>query len=216
MLFFGAYGGLAGLFSNDWLDEAGAFQAIMMDILILTFMSSSGFIFTKGYINNPYWKNDSFTTKLAMLRTLPISLESLALSRLLQVICVTPIMTIFFFTPFYIASEWARQISIPAYIGFMLLWMAFGSVTSAALVRVEWGNHGKKYFLYSVYAAIGMSTAVVVYYFATKKHVAFTLGAVIESPLGWIWPILGLLIAAPMHVYLHRRLCRTIARRDFT
>ncbi|WP_309123277.1 hypothetical protein [Paenibacillus sp.] len=213
--FYGAYGGLTGMFSDEWVAEDFAFTGIMMDLLVVTFMSMNGFVFCKGYLNNPYWKNDSFTKKLAMMRSLPIPVETLAMSRSIQVLLASPVSTLLFFGIFYIASDWARDLPLAVLLPFVLFWFAIGNAFSVWFVVEEWSRSGKRYLLSSFLAVIAFVAFVVAFYFLTGKHLTFFVVESIQKPGGWLWTALALPIGVAAHVWMQLRLRRILLHRDF-
>jgi len=215
LAFYATYGGLAGMFSGDWFKEMETFQAVMTDFVVVAFMSCVGFVFSKGYLNNAYWKNDAFTKRLATLRTLPIPVETLAMSRSVQLAAVSPISAIAFFGVFYGASEWAQSLPLHTFLQFAFVWLAFGNVSGAWFVLQEWGTSGKQYMLRNVYAMLSYIAAGAALYLTTGKHVAFGLAEAIEAPGGWVWTVTALAAAIAAHVWMQRRLRSVLHRRDF-
>ncbi|HZG55752.1 hypothetical protein [Paenibacillus sp.] len=215
LAFYATYGGLAGMFSGDWFEEMETFQAVMTDFVVLAFMSCVGFVFSKGYLNNPYWKNDAFTKRLATLRTHPIPVETLAMSRSVQLAAVSPLSAAVFFGVFYAVSEWAQSLHPATFLQFAFVWLAFGNVCGAWFVLQEWGASGKQYLLRSVYAMLAYVAAGAVLYVTTKKHVTIGLAEAIDAPGGWVWTLAALAAAVAAHVWMQRRLRRILHRRDF-
>ncbi|TLS51236.1 hypothetical protein FE782_16020 [Paenibacillus antri] len=213
--FYGTYGGMTGMFSDEWVSESFAFTGIMMDLLVLTFMSMNGFVFCKGYFNNPYWKTDSFTKKLAMMRTLPIPVETLAMSRSIQVLSASPVSTALYFGIFYIASDWARNLPVTVLLQFVLFWFALGNAFSVWFVVEEWSRSGKRYLLSSFLALFVFIAVVVAFYFLTGKHLTFFIVDAIQRPGGWLWTALAVLIGVAAHVWMQLRLRRILLHRDF-
>lgn len=215
ILFFAAYGGLAGIFLNDWLLEGDHFQAFVTDGLIATFMTCVGFMFSRGYMNNAYWKNDSFTKQIAMLRTLPIPVGTLALSRSLQIVIIAPITTLSFFGTMYAASDWIRALPLITFLQFVLVWFAFGNLCSSWLAIREWSVSGKKYLLSS---AVVVATLIIVsigIYPLTGQHVTTGLVAVLQGPFGWVWTATAIVAIPAGHLLMYRRLSRLLQSRDY-
>lgn len=215
IVFFGVYGAFSGFFASVWLEESAFVQGIFVDMLVLTFLSSSGFIFSKAYLINPYWKNDSFTTKLAMLRTLPIPIETLAVGRLVQVLLMSPVSTIAFLVPMYATSVWAKSIPIPAYIGFMIVWLVYGNLISMLMIIMEWSTNGRRYLWGSIFAVVAIVGAAIVYYVVMRQHIVYTLGEAVKSPLGWLWPVVAIAVGIAGHAALQSWMRKTIKRREF-
>lgn len=215
IVFYALYGGLAGMFSGDWFTEAETLPAILIDIVLLVFMSMNGFVFSKGYFNNPYWKTDSFTKQLAMLRSLPIPVESLAMSRSLQVAIMSPITTMTFFTVFYFASEWARGLPLGTFILFALVWFSFGNSVSCWFVIEEWSRSGKRYLINSCVVTLSIIAGVIAITLLGDVHLFAELKELVGGPGGWLWAVLALALAVAAHAWMQLRLRRILLRRDF-
>jgi len=215
ILFYAAYGAMSGMFANDWLSDRDAFTAVLIDIVVVIFLSMNGFVFCKGYFNNPYWKTDAFTKKLATMRTLPIPAETLAMSRSLQVLLMSPISTIAFFLAFYLVSDWARALPLSTYLQFVLVWYAFGNAGSVWFVVEEWSRSGLRYLLSSLYAVFAFFAAGAAITLLTGSHLTFGLAEAIRRPGGWLWTALAVAVAVGAHVWMRFRLRRVLLRRDF-
>jgi len=213
--FYAAYGGLTGMFSDDWFSDREAFTAIMMDFVVVTFMSMNGFLFSKGYFNNAYWKTDTFTKRLAMLRSLPIPVESLAMSRSIQIAIMSPISTVTFFIVMYAASDWARSMPLSSYLSYVLVWFAFGNVCSCWFVIEEWSRSGKRYLLSSCFALLVILALIASITLLTGTHLATGLAEALRAPVGWLWAALSLAVAVAAHVWMQLRLRRILQTRDF-
>ncbi|HZG88469.1 hypothetical protein [Paenibacillus sp.] len=213
LVFYAVYGGIAGMLLNRAQEESTL--TVMSDIILVTFMSAVGFIYSKGYLNNPYWRNDSFTKTLAVLRSLPIPVETLAWSRSIQILLISPISTIAFFGAFYAASDWAKTLDATAFIAFVLVWFAFGNVCSGWFVLAEWGTSGKRYLWLSIAAITFLIAAVVALALTTGQSIAFAVGGAMEGSGRKVWPLLALAAAALAHRWMRQRLKRSLLGRDF-
>jgi len=214
--FYAVYGGIAAMFLNRAEEESAlGVIAVMSDVLVVTFMSAVGFIYSKGYLNNPYWRNDSFTKTLAVLRTLPIPVETLAWSRSLQIALISPLSTAAFFGAFYAVSNWAQTLDATAFIASVLVWFAFGNICSGWFVLVEWGTSGKRYLWLSIAASTLLIVAVVVLAWSTDQTLTYAIGGAMEGSGRMLWPLLALAAAALAHRWMRHRLRRALLERDF-
>ena len=214
-LFYLVYGAVAGLMTNavrdpenDWL------ELFIIDIVMATFMSSVGFVFIKDYFQ-PYWQKDTFTRSLATLRVLPIPVETLALSRLIQILVFSPVTTFMFFFGFYVLSGWAKEIPFGLFLAFILCWFAYGNACSGLLVLAEWGASGKRYMVFSFLIILLMLVVIAVIYVWTGYTVSGALVFLLQQPFGWLWPVLALAAAAGVHIWSQRRLRAILSSRDF-
>jgi accessory gene regulator protein AgrB len=215
ILFYAAYGGLGGMFSEDWLSDMEIFTGIMIDLTIVIFMSMNGFVFSKGYFNNQYWKTDTFTKKLAMLRSLPIPVESLAMSRSIQIAIMSPVLTLTFFIVFYATSDWARSLPLSTFISFVVVCFALGNASSCWFVIQEWSRSGKRYFISSCIVVALILAIVIPVTLLSKVHLFAGLTEAVSKPAGWLWAVLALALAVATHAWMQLRLRRILRQRDF-
>ena len=216
-VFFAVYGGIAGMLMNSWRREGVELFAFLTDLLIVSFMSMPGVPFSREYLANPYWKNDTFTKQLAALRMLPIPVGTLALSRSLQILLLSPLTTAVFFGAMYGVSVWARQFPPSVFIPFVLVWFGFGNAACAWFLTKEWSVSGKRYLIFS-FVTIGLAFAMCgAVWGLGGTHLVLALPKWLSAPgAGWAGAAAGIGAAVLSHVWLYRRLCAILTTRDFS
>ncbi|SFE02472.1 hypothetical protein SAMN05216378_2013 [Paenibacillus catalpae] len=127
-------------------DEEGI-MSWLLDMIFLVSFPSLAFVMNKTTMR--FWREDTYTGKLAEWRTLPIPLSHLVIGRLLQLVMVlTLVLTIFFTTQYIMVERLNEQISIGAYILFALFWYFYALSMAVAHVYFEIGHTGKAYALF--------------------------------------------------------------------
>ena len=211
--FFGIYGAFAGVFTNVWLLEYVPAVRAIPDITILTFMSSIGFLFTKVYLT-PYWRTDAFTKNLATLRSLPISAKTLAASRILQILIVSPLNAAVFFTAFYVSSSWIREFHFIIFVGFVLVWLLFGMICSGFLILLEWGTSGRGYIFGTFVVVLVILAASILYNVLLESSIVVGLIDILHTSFGWLLPVLMIILAGAALRGTYHRLQYIMKHRD--
>ncbi|MGO4108314.1 hypothetical protein [Paenibacillus sp. YAF4_2] len=133
-----------GVYNDE--DGAKALPWILDTVFIVTF-PSLGFVMNRTTMK--FWKDDTFTGKLAEWRTLPIPLTQLVIGRLMQlVIVLTVVLTLFFTFQYILVDRLHDQISIGAYLLFALFWYFYALSMAVTYVYWEIGHTGKVYALF--------------------------------------------------------------------
>lgn len=213
---FAAYGGFAGMLLNTLQKENRGVAGFIADVIIVCFSSCAGFLLSKGYLNNPYWKNDSFSKQLASLRIVPIPVGTLALSRSLQVLILSPITMTAFFAVMYVSSGWAKELSLLTYLQFILVWFGCGNLVGAWHIVQEWSVSGRRYFWSSSVIVVLIIVLCAAVWSLSGTHLTIVLGEELSRPAtGWAAAAVGLGVTVLSHVWMYRKLCATLLSRDF-
>jgi hypothetical protein len=210
MLFYAAYGAMSGFLT---MEPAVMY---MSDIFVILFMTSTGFVFSRAYMYNPYWANDHFTKNLAALRSLPIPVSTLSASRLLQVIIASPASTLLFLAGFYGFSSWLQGMSFGVVLGLYVCWLAYGMAGSSLLILLEWGTSGKRYLVGTGGFMLILFGMYVLYALFAKKPLLIRITDWMQQPFGWFLPAAALLFGALAVFLMNKRLQHILMHRDFT
>ena len=210
---YAVYGAVAGILTSSWPFESDRSNHLLSDLLVISFMASSGFVFSKVYWSS-YWKTNAFFSMLAALRALPIPVETLALSRNLQILLISPVNTLFFFLGFWLAGDWLRSLEPGVQLTYVLFWFVFGNLLSCFFVLMEWGTSGKWYLLATL-AVIGVSWLVLIaLLIATGRSLSDNLADLFPQAPG-LWTVAFAAATAVAHTLTHRLLKTILRRRDF-
>lgn len=137
---------------DETLVVAAEYWAI--DFVFLTTLPCLGFVLS--HTNMFYWRNDTFSGKLAEWRILPIPLPQLIWGRLMQIVVILlPMQIIFFLIQYLLVDGMKETISPGAYILFGLFWFLYSLGMAATYAIWEYGYSGKTYmivcFLYCIF-----------------------------------------------------------------
>lgn len=127
-------------------NDGGGSSSWIGDFLYVTLMPCLGFMMSRGMMK--YWQNDPYTRKLAYWRTLPISLTSIVLARLLQQAVVLLIVAFFFFGVQYaFVKELRGMLNIGEYMLFILIWLGYSLAIGSSYIYFEQTVSGRQYLI---------------------------------------------------------------------
>ncbi|TCM93250.1 hypothetical protein EV294_107201 [Paenibacillus sp. BK033] len=130
----------------------------VLDMIFIVTFPSLAFVMNKTTMR--FWREDTFTGKLAEWRTLPIPLSHLVIGRMLQLVIVLAlVLTLFFTTQYILVGRLQDQLSVGAYLLFALFWYFYALSMAVLYVYFEIGHTGKAYAMFCyisvvVYVAI--------------------------------------------------------------
>lgn len=143
------------LFTSTLLDQAARklfgeetmyYNFILLDILFVAMTPSLAAIYiSKPYLNIQAVKDDPFSKRMAFLRSLPISVSVLALSRTLIMLTTLLVMSVAFYITITIAlpDTFFSLISLKEYGIFVLFWFGYALAIGGVNPFIEFGTNGK-------------------------------------------------------------------------
>lgn len=182
-----------------------------IDFMMLSVLPSMGFM-VSGFTMK-YWKDDSFTRKLALWRTMPISIPQIVTGRLLLLFVVMiPILFIYFISQYVIALAIGQALPLYPLILYALFWSGYSIALAIQYVYWEQSVSGKTYFLIcSVYLVI-IAVLVAVLWFSgigLTRHLTASV-----SRGEWWYPGSALAAAALSVMFGSRLIAGSIRKRD--
>jgi hypothetical protein len=155
------------------------------DFVYLTILPCMGFVLNQTMMR--YWKDNSYTKKMAYWRTLPISSKQIALGRIMQLTIVLVVtQLIFFILQFLIIRSMGAEISVLHFVLYAIFWFGYSLSMAIAYIYWEVGHSGKMYFLFNlIYIVIFFAVTVSLTYFKLGNVVVTSLQA-IEDGHWWI------------------------------
>lgn len=159
---------LVGLFSSSPLwavpDGSGARvipALLLVDLVFLSALTNLGINWTSA--RWLYVHTDPFTLRLSFLKTLPIPVRGLILSRLVVVLVTTALTSLLFFAPSYALFPPLRVEVPPAqYLWFALFWIGYVLFSAGLLLFLELGAKGVTALVACLVWATLLLTVVVV------------------------------------------------------
>ncbi|RCW48917.1 hypothetical protein [Paenibacillus prosopidis] len=183
------------LFTADLEGESNPFTWAT-DFIYLSLLPCLGFVFNKTMMG--YWKNDTYTKKMAQWRTMPISSKQIALGRLIQLTIVLFIAQLIFFTLQY-SVLYMNHVNIPVldFVMYGLFWFCYSLALATAYVYWEIGHTGKTYFLMNFICIFGFLVITICLAVFKAGNIVVTSLHVIENGNWWIvLAVLAVTVAA--------------------
>ncbi|MFD0712772.1 ABC-2 transporter permease [Paenibacillus sp. GCM10027626] len=116
------------------------------DFVFLTVIPSLGF--TMNFAALRYWKNDTYSNKLAYWRTLPISLNSIVFARMALLVVILILMSLFYFSLEYVLlKQMQDMMGFSQYLNFVLFWVGYALLMGSTYMYWELSSNGKTYFM---------------------------------------------------------------------
>jgi len=143
-------------------------------------------------------REDTHSRQIAYWRTLPIPLPAIVQARLLRcVLFVTGFGLLFSFLQYAFSPELRALLGPGEWLAFVWLWVCYGLIVNALLIRMEMGMSGKRYMwtywgMMAVYGLIVAGAA-----FADVAIVGETIDWIKTGHYGYV-PALTLLAAAAL------------------
>lgn len=171
---------------EEGLEAKDAFSVYWaLDFVTLTLLPSLGLMSTQGM--GFYWKIDSYTKKLAIWRTMPISIKQIALGRVMLLLVNGVTAQIIFFIIFYFAGRSIiSSIELDTYIPFALLWIGYSTASGIIYIYVETGYSGKVYFWFCMIITFVYLGTMIFYTFLLKQSLVLASFEAIGNGAWWI------------------------------
>ncbi|WP_068677576.1 hypothetical protein [Oceanobacillus sp. Castelsardo] len=173
----------------------------------------------KPYMSYRVAKHGPYGKRMAVLRSLPISVSVLALSRTLFMLCTLIIMSLGFFesmtvTIHMFSGNFFERLTIGEYFIFIIVWFGFMLTVGGLNPYVEYGMRGKMlHFIPYIY--IGLVVILEIIFF-----VSFNQG-IVESIIqlittyGWTVAFVSILIGVVSCYEWNKILKRRLKNRDY-
>ncbi|CAM4422185.1 hypothetical protein [Paenibacillus tarimensis] len=132
------------------LNDTSYTNWLFFDFIYLTVLPNLGFVMNVSFVR--YWREDHSSRKLAMWRTMPISMDQIALGRIMQmVLTAVPVAVLFFGMQYWLLGESRAEVPLDGYLSYCLLWFSYSMLVGTGYMLLEYGTSGKKYTLFSFF-----------------------------------------------------------------
>lgn len=184
-----------------------------VDFIMVTLLPCLGLMSTQAWGN--YWRTDSYTKKLAVWRTMPISVKQIVWGRLLLLITNAVPALILFFIIFYFAGRAASSsIVVETFVPFAIFWTGYSVAGSLIYIYFETGFSGKNYFWFCMCVTIGLLAAMVVSTWLLKSSFVLSSYTFIEDG-GWWLALIGIAMAALAIIIIHPLMEKKLRTRSY-
>lgn len=199
----------------EGLEEEDAFTLYWaVDFVTLTLLPCLGLMATQTI--GIYWKTDSYTKKLAVWRTMPITIKQIVLGRVMLLIANGVTAQILFFILFYFAGRSInKSIELDTFILFALLWIGYSIASGIIYIYIETGYSGKFYFWFCMVVTFVFLGAMILYSLMLKHSLVLISYEAIDSGAWWI-SFIGIALAI-LAIYIGRQVMeKKLRSRSYT
>lgn len=182
--------------ANQGLNETMFRQHFPLDVIFLVLTMSFGVLFVSTpYLSFRTIKEDPFSKRMALYRSLPIPLDVLSRSRMLLMIVILLVLSAAFFIALYlgVSEDFFLFLSRSEYIAFALLWIGFALFFNGINPVVEFGTSGRFLYIYSLFLFIFFIVMKLAFIFIVGQGIVeWSISIILKY--GWKASILSLVI----------------------
>ncbi|WP_102347682.1 hypothetical protein [Bacillus sp. Marseille-P3661] len=190
---------------------------ILLDVVFVVMTISLGAIYMSGpYLSFKTIKEDPYSRRMALLRSLPIPLPVLSLSRTIVMVVTLVVLSVVFYTTITVAlSHQFFQYLTPAeYMTFILFWFGCSLALGGFTPFIEYGTSGKILHMTPIIFLVVFFIVVSSFYKLVGSGVVeFILVAV--KNIGWPLAIISLLVGILGCYCWNKILTFRLATRDY-
>jgi len=188
------------------------YGAFFSDYLFLLVCAVLGAKTLLGYYTRN-WRG-TFSSRLVLLRSLPISAGILVGSRMISMLFALLVGAFAFFVPVYILSDLRTELGIGAYLLFCAVWVGYGLLGSGISLFFEFGVSVRAYTLISYCFALPLMIVVVLLELTEYTGLVVRVARMAQSSHGVLLAGLSILFGGAAFLLLSSATIRRLQRRD--
>ncbi|WP_456274794.1 hypothetical protein [Bacillus sp. AK031] len=197
--------------------ETAEDQFFFIDFVFVLITPGLAAIFMSGpYLSFRSMKEDPFSKRMAFLRSLPIPVHVLSLSRTIMMIITLFILSLAFYTTITIAlhDQLFDYLTLKEYLTFIGMWLGYAAAIGGFNPYIEYGTNGK--VLHSVpYVLIVLIIFLSFLFYKVVKQGIVESTILLSMNQGWPIASLFLIIGIAGIVLWNILLTKRLARRDY-
>src|SRR5699024_895317 len=138
------------LVQSMFVNQEAHLNFFILDLIFLGITPTFAAVFmSKHYLQFQTMKSDPFGKRLAMYRSMPISIDILTLSRILFMLIILFINSLLFYVVIYIALPGDVYLDQKLLLAFSLFWFGYALMLGGVNTFMESGTNCEIFFLYS-------------------------------------------------------------------
>ena len=189
----------------------GAFFADYLFLLVCAVLGAN--ILLGYYTRN--WRG-TFSSRLVLLRSLPISAGILVGSRMISMLFALVVGAFAFFMPVYFLSDLGAELGIRAYLLFCAVWVGYSLLGSGISLFFEFGVSGRAYALISYGFALPLMVVVVLLESTEYMGLVGRVAWLAQSGHGALLAGLSILMGGAAFLLLSSATVRRLQARDLS
>ncbi|WP_332632060.1 hypothetical protein [Halalkalibacter flavus] len=215
-----------GFFTTIFLEQAARalfgdgvmyYNHVVLDIFFVAILPSLAAIFMSGpYLSFQTIKDDPFTKRMAFLRTLPIPVELLALSRTLLMLITLFMMSLAFYGTIVtqLPDRFYSYVTLNELFIFILVWFGYSLALGGMNPFIEYGTNGKILHLLP-FLWIAIMIGLFVGFRLVVGHSIVEFSLLLVKDYGWIIAIISIAIGVVGCYLWHKLLTYRLGKRDY-
>ncbi|MGO4886600.1 hypothetical protein ACJ2A9_02490 [Anaerobacillus sp. MEB173] len=198
-------------------DEMMFYNHTLLDIIFLVLTPSFAAIFmSRPYLNFQTVKDDPFSKRMALLRSLPIPIPTLSLSRILLMVGTLLMMSFAFYLTITIVlpGHFFELLTPVEYLIFILFWFGYALAIGGINPFIEYGTNGKILHIVPWAFIVVFFVTVFIFYNLVDQGIVETVLVLIKSH-GWPLAIISLLVGVWGSYIWNKFLTIRLSKRDY-
>lgn len=189
----------------------------ILDMFFLLITPSFGAIFmSRPYLTFQTIKEDPFSKRMALFRSLPIPVTTLSLSRILLMLVILFMMSFTFYLTITIAlpSEFFEHVTTLEYLVFILFWFGYSLTIAGINPFIEFGTNGKILHLVPWILVVAFFVMLFTYYNQVEQGIVETI-LILTKNYGWPLALTSIFVGVCATFVWNKLLIFRLRRRDY-
>ncbi|WP_078554441.1 hypothetical protein [Bacillus alkalicellulosilyticus] len=189
----------------------------IMDIIFLVLTPSFGAIFmSRPYLSFQTIKDDPFSKRMALFRSLPIPVSVLSLSRMLLMFVILFIMSLAFYVTITVAlpSHFFEYMSMSEYLIFILFWFGYSLAIAGINPFIEFGTNGKVLHIVPWIFIFVFIVMFILTYNLLERGIVETVLILVKNH-GWPLALVSIIVGLCATFIWNKLLTIRLQRRDY-
>ncbi|RKQ28127.1 hypothetical protein [Oceanobacillus halophilus] len=196
------------------------YNRLLLDLIFIGITPSFAAIYmSKPYLSFQTIKDDTFTKRMALLRSLPIPVKVLSASRTIVMLMTLSILSFIFYGVIYLIlvtfpMRFLELMSFLEFVSFIAIWFGYALAVGGMIPYIEYGTSGKVLHLTPfISIAIFIAIIIIVYSYVESGIVEIILYFAKEN--GILLAIASMIIGISSTYLWNRLLTNRLAKRDY-
>ncbi|WP_096200199.1 hypothetical protein [Bacillus sp. FJAT-45350] len=197
--------------------ETTFYNHTLLDIIFLVLTPSFAAVYmSRPYLNIQTIKDDPFSKRMALFRSLPIPVTTLSLSRTLLMVVTLIIMSFAFYLTITISlpSNFFELMTTVEYLIFILFWLGYALAIGGINPFIEYGTNGKVLHLVPWVFIVVFLITIFIFYNLVGQGIVETVLVLIKSH-GWPLAAISLFVGVCGSFIWNKLLTIRLSRRDY-
>lgn len=202
---------------NLFVAESPFYNHIVSDIIFIILTPSFAVVFmSRPYLSFQTIKEDPFSKRMALLRTLPIPIPILALSRIVFMMITFVVMSVTFYVvmTFTLTDSFFNHVTHSEYWIFILSWFGYALAIGGMNPVIEYGTNRKILHIFAWFLVLVYLLIIFLFYIFMEQGFVEWVLLLIKNH-GWLVAVIPLLIGIGSSMFWNKLLIMRLAKKDY-